>query len=328
MSESCGDPLVELLELILVTHSPGGDEEEIDRLILPHFERSCVDVRQDAAGNIIGRIPGASSDNPLLIAAHKDELGLIVKRVEPDGCLRVQELGGITPWKYGEGPVDILTPQDTIPGVLSIGSMHSTEETARVHYCRENPVDWASTRVQTRRTRDELRALRVHTGSRVVVARSRKPPLWVGDCICGYALDDKAAVAVMLLVMAELASAFSPPPRDIYFAATSIEEQMSGAAAFAASELPVRSMLALEIGPVEPEYDLELNDSPIVWYKDRLGAYSKPMCDRLVRLGEAIGTGCQRAVYSRAATDASGARLAGAVGEVSVLSFPALNSHG
>lgn len=160
------------------------------------------------------------------------------------------------------------------------------------------------------------------------MARSRKQPVWVGDCICGYALDDKAALAVMLLVMAELAGGSTPPPQDLYFAATSIEEQMSRAAAFAAAHLPVHSMLAPEIGPVEPEYDLELSSSPIVWYKDRLGGYSKPMCDRLVKLGESIGTGCQRAFYSRAATDASGARLAGAVGEVSVLSFPALNSHG
>jgi putative aminopeptidase FrvX len=86
--------------------------------------------------------------------------------------------------------------------------------------------------------------------------------------------------------------------------------------------------LALEIGPVEPEYGLTLDDRPIVWYKDRLATYTKSFCDELIALGWRLGIGMQRAVYSRAVTDASACRQTGHVGRVAVLSFPALNSHG
>ncbi|MBM3459939.1 MAG: M42 family metallopeptidase, partial [Armatimonadetes bacterium] len=144
---------------------------------------------------------------------------------------------------------------------------------------------------------------------------------------CGFALDDKAALAVMLECMEQLAAG-PPPPQDIYFAATAIEEQMCGGAAALAARLGVDTMLALEIGPVEPEYGLELDDRPILWYKDRIGTYTKNFCDEFASLATAMGLGIQRAVYSRASSDATGSRLGGQVGRIAVLSFPVLNSHG
>lgn len=311
----------------MAAHSPGGDEGEIDRVLLPHFRECCQEVHQDAAENLVGLIRGTGDRPPLLVAAHKDELGMIVKRVEPDGTLRVQEIGGAFPWKYGEGLVDLLVPGGTVQGVLCVGSAHTTEETPAVEQARHRALEWSMVRIFTRRTPEELEALGVGAGTRVVVARERKAPVMLRDCVCGYALDDKAALAVMLDAMRQLSTG-PRPTRDLYFAATSVEEQSGVGATVVAQRLPVDSMLALEIGPVEPEYGLQLDGRPIVWYKDRLITYSKAFCDELVALGARIGTGDQRAVYSRAVTDASVSRVAGHVGRIAVLSFPVLNSHG
>ncbi len=319
--------LLELLELLLPAHSPGGDEGEVDAILWPYFREYTESPAQDGAENLYGKISGTGERPPILIAAHKDELGMIVKRIEPDGSLRVQELGGVHAWKYGEGLVDILAASGVLTGVMGVGSMHSTEETPRVHYSRENPMDWTVVRVQTRRTAAQLEALGVYPGTRVVLHRSRKHPTVWHDCVCAFALDDKAAVALMLETMRALAAG-PPPPQDIYFAATAIEEQMCGGAAALAGKLEVDTMLALEIGPVEPEYGLELDDRPIVWYKDRIGTYTKSFCDEIAALSLSLGLGIQRAVYSRASSDATGSRLAGQVGRISVLSFPVLNSHG
>jgi putative aminopeptidase FrvX len=319
--------LLELLRLLLPAHSPGGDEGEIDAILLPRFRDCLVDVEQDGAGNIVGRLPGRGEAPPLLVAAHKDELGLIVKRVESDGSLRVQEIGGVTAWKYGEGMMDILADSGIVPGVMSVGSMHTSAETTRVEYCREHPMDWSAVRIETRRSPAELDALGVFPGTRVLVARHRKQPILWNDCVCGYAIDDKAAVALMMETARELAAG-PQPPQDIYFAATAMEEQVCGAASVLAGRLPVDTFLALEIGPVAEEYGLRLDDRPIVWYKDRITTYTKSFCDDLVAVGRRLGFGCQRAVYTRGATDASAARQAGTVGRVAVLSHPTMNSHG
>lgn len=321
------DRLLQLLHQFLPAHSPGGDEGEMDALLLPHFRETCREVHQDAADNIVGVLRGTGERPPIIVAAHKDELGMIVKRVEPDGMLRVQELGGIPAWKYGEGMVDLLIPGGVLKGVMSVGSVHTSEETPNIARAREKPLDWSMVRIFTRHTAAELEELGVGPGTRVVVARERKSPTLLRDCVCGFALDDKAALAVMVEAMRELAEG-APPPQDIYWAATSIEEQMGGGATVLASKLPAEAMLALEIGPVEPEYGLELDHRPVLWYKDRIVTYSKPFCDELAAVGKSLGMGVQKAVYSHAATDASGSRQAGHVGRVAVLAFPARNSHG
>jgi putative aminopeptidase FrvX len=321
------DDLLQHLRALLPAHSPGGDEAEMDRNLLPFFESCCVEVRQDGAGNISGVIRGRGQRPPLLVAAHKDELGMILKRVEPDGLLRVSPVGGAYAWKYGEGLVDILAPGGVVRGVMGVGSCHTTDETPAVQNAREGPLLWDFVRVATRRTPEELERLGIGPGTRVVVARERKAPVIVEDCVCGYALDDKAALAVMLEAMRALNEG-PRPPGDVWFAATSVEEQMGLGATVLTGRLGVETMLALEIGPVEDEYGLVLDDRPIVWYADKLVTYTKSFCDELVSLGGRLGFGVQKAVYSRAVSDASASRQAGHVGRVSVLAFPALNSHG
>lgn len=319
--------LLQLLGELLPAHSPGGDEGEIDRILLPYFRDCCRDARIDSAENLVGMLPGTGSRRPIMVVAHKDEVAMIVKRVEDDGSLRVEALGGVPPWKYGEGPVDILTADGPVAGVMGVGSLHTTRETPLVEEARHKPLDWSMVRVFTCRTVEELTRLGIGAGTRLVVSRSRKGPMVLGDCVAGFGLDDKAALAVMLEAMREIAAG-ETPPQDIYFVASSTEEQMGCGATVAADHLPVDTMLALEIGPVADEYGLVLDERPIVWYRDSTGTYTKSFCDELVATGAKLGIGVQRAVYSHAGSDASCARSAGQVGRVACLSFPAQNTHG
>jgi putative aminopeptidase FrvX len=127
--------------------------------------------------------------------------------------------------------------------------------------------------------------------------------------------------------MRELAAG-SPPPGDLYFVASSTEEQMGCGATVVANRLPAEAMLALEIGPVAEEYGLKLDERPILWYRDSTAVYTKSFCDELAAVAGRLGIGIQKAVYGHAGSDASCARSAGQVGRVACLSFPALNTHG
>src|SRR5690242_1848741 len=123
--------LIAILTELCEAHSPPGCEREVDAVVKRHLEPYAARVWQDAAGNVIAHFPGGGSEHPLQLTAHKDELGMIVKRVEEDGRLRVQNLGGMHLFKYGEGLVDVLADgAGVVPGVLSFGSMHVSEESA------------------------------------------------------------------------------------------------------------------------------------------------------------------------------------------------------
>jgi putative aminopeptidase FrvX len=118
------DQMLALLSELIACHAPFGDEHEIDVVIRREFEAASAHVWQDSATNLYAHLPG---DGPrAMVCAHKDEIGMIVAEVLPNGRLCVQNLGGSAPWKYGEGPVDVLADDgQTVRAVLSVGSVHT-----------------------------------------------------------------------------------------------------------------------------------------------------------------------------------------------------------
>ena len=116
------------LEKLLSAHAPSGAEAEMDVLINEFAAPISDAVWQDAADNIIVHIKGESDERPVAALSHKDEIALIVKRVDPDGKIRVRPLGGLHPWALGESPVELMAPDGLCPGVLSIGAKHVSEE--------------------------------------------------------------------------------------------------------------------------------------------------------------------------------------------------------
>ncbi len=319
--------LLELLNELLVTHSPVGDEGEIRAVLQPHFERCCDEVQVLGGDTLVGRVAGRGLAPAVQVLAHQDELGMIVKRIDPGGTLHLDVLGGAYPWKYGEGLVEILGDHQIVPGVLGVGSAHTTAETPAVYHAKQQALDWPMVHVTTRLHAAQLMERGVHVGSRVVVHRERKRPFLLEDCVAGYALDDKAALAILVGLM-EAMRAGRRPRGDVYLVATTGEELLSGSAAFVAGRLPAETLLALEIGPVAEEYGVRNNEQPVVWYKDRITTYTKPLCDELVRLADVLGFGAQPAVFSSAGTDAAVSRQSGQVNRIACVGFPAENSHG
>jgi putative aminopeptidase FrvX len=319
--------LLALLEEVLVTHSPVGDEGELDAVLRPYFERCCDETRAIGGETLVGRIAGRGLAPAVQVHAHKDEISTIVKRIDPDGVLHLDSLGGAHPWKFGEGAVEVLGDHTAVPGILGVGSMHTTAASTAVAQARQYALDWSMVHVTTRLRADELAARGVHIGSRVVVHRSRKRPLLIEDCVAGYALDDKAALAIMVAAM-EAMAAGRRPRGDVYLVATMAEEMLSGSSSYVAGQIPAETLLALEIGPVAEEYQVQNCEQPVVWYRDRIATYTKSLCDDLLRLADALGFGAQPAVYSSAGTDASTARQHGQVPRIACLGFPAENTHG
>ena len=320
--------LMEVLSELCEAHSPPGCEREVDAVVKRHLEPFASRVWQDPAGNVIAHLPGRRSDHPLQLTAHKDELGMIVKRVEDDGRLRVQNLGGMHLFKYGEGPVDVLADGgDVVPGILSFGSMHVSEESPieKVKAGREG-MKWPQAHVDCKLSKQDLLARGVHAGSKVALGRSRKRPRLLGDFVCSYALDDKGGVALLALLARTLHA--DPPPQDVYFVVSSTEEIGGGAAPYAARVLPGETFIALEIVPAMPEYDVKNDARPVLVYADSRNVYDEAIANRAATLAAGLGFEVQRAVLSSYGSDPSIARALGAAPRIGLFGFPAENTHG
>jgi putative aminopeptidase FrvX len=323
--------LREMLDEFLMTHSPSGQEQEMEEAARPWLEEYCDDVWMDARGNLIGKIRGERPEGAVAILSHKDEIAAVVERIEDDGCVRLEGTAGIQAWRYGEGPFDLIG-DEVVTGVLSVGSTHTSERSKDIYEAkRSKPMSFEVAHVFTGLTPDELRERGVDIGCMAVVARSRKTPMYLGDRVCGYGLDDKGAVAASILAAKVLREAVADsggiPPADVYLPVTTGEEVGCVGGRYIAHTLPVHTMIAVEVAPVAPEYPIEMSPAPVVNYKDRF-VYHKGLSDRLSAIADDLGFGHQRCLFRTMGTDAGEAYGSGTVARAASVCFPTENTHG
>jgi putative aminopeptidase FrvX len=327
---------IKLLQALVSARGPSGEEDEVRTLCHKQLKSLVDDTWIDPAGNVIGKISGSEKNlEAIRVMVHMDELSLIVKRINEDGSLRVNPLGGIFPFTFGQGPVDILGDNELSSGVLSFGCMHTSKESPTINKMvpEENrgqgktPV-WADVTVVTRKTPSELKDAGVHPGTRVVIAQSRRQLHLFEDCVAGYFLDNRAAIFIALTALKKMHSSKRKPKRDIYFVATCSEEIGAHGASYAARTLPGEITLAVDVGPVAKEYQTVLSPSPIVVYQDSVALYDKEISDRLMFLGKTLGLEPQCAIWEGYGSDASLAYSRGQTAKAALLCFPVENTHG
>jgi putative aminopeptidase FrvX len=320
--------LIRLLDRLLVTHSPTGDEREMDQACLDELGGICTRVWQDEAGNVIGLLEGETEAPPLRLMAHKDEIGALVARIDEDGKMRLEPLGGALAWIYGEGPLDVLG-SEVITGILGVGSMHTSDLSVDIQAAKTHrPLSWDVCRLDCKLNRQQLAEKGVTVGTRVCISRARKVPLYLDDHVAGYGLDDKAGVAVLLIAAKMLGEAGKRPTRDTYVCLTSAEEAGIAGGSFAARTLPGDVAVAVEVAPVAPEYPVEPGPNPVIIYKDGQGIYDKGLSDELCAVAGELGLAPQRLAVRGFGSDASTIFKYGLAGRVAALAFPTENTHG
>jgi len=91
-----------LFERVCNTPGVSGFEDAVQDVASDALGECCDEVRRDRMGNVIGRRkathpPDAGKPGRILIAAHADEVGMMVKHIDEKGFLRFQPLGGLNP---------------------------------------------------------------------------------------------------------------------------------------------------------------------------------------------------------------------------------------
>lgn len=307
---------------------PPGQEKLVRDAVAAHAERLGCIHETDARGNLLLSVPGASRlpDHPhTVVMAHLDEIALLVVRVEDGGSLVVANLGGVFPWKWGEGPVQILASAGPLDGILSFGSIHTTDPSSAASAARERALTWADTRVFTGLPAETLAQHGVRAGTRVVLHPSRRTWTEMGDFVAAPFLDDRADLAAL---MTALEAAPDLDPERTLFAATAAEEVGGHGALWLLRQRPAEVGIALEIGPRVPESLFLLDDQPTVWVNDSYAAMQAADIDSVARAAQGIGQTPHFQALSRGGSDASCAASHGLVARPVTLAFAAENSHG
>ncbi|HTQ11316.1 MAG TPA: hypothetical protein VMI31_14720, partial [Fimbriimonadaceae bacterium] len=135
---------LKLLEELVAIPGPPGQEILVRRALEAHLDGLGLKHRTDAKGNLL-----VGAEKPrIVVTAHMDEIAMIVRGIDMAGRLIVGPLGGIFPWKTGEGPVQILAAE-ALNGVLSFGSIHTEDKASNVRRADRTGIDWEMVRVLT-----------------------------------------------------------------------------------------------------------------------------------------------------------------------------------
>lgn len=320
-----------LLSELLMARGPGGQEDEVRSIVLRELAPLCDEVRVDRAGNVIGLLKAASSEDPapaITVMAHLDEIAMIVKRVEPNGHLQVIALGGAQPICFGACPVEVMGDHAIRAGILSYGSMHGSGATAAGRDVLAGDVHWQDVHVVTRLDHAELKVAGIRPGTRVVLSQHWRTPFQVNDCWAAHFLDDRAPVTAVLECARILRQRRSELNQDVWFVLTTLEEESNAGAMFAARALPSDTTIAVEVGPVLEEYATRLSADPIINTGDQKGYYSRSVIQGLLRAAGRAGYEPQPALLVDFASDASAVMSAGVSARAGCIAIPTENTHG
>ncbi len=314
-------------------YGPSGYEQEVADYCRPFLESSCDKVWRDEVGNLIGFVDGESDDpqDSVRIFAHMDEIALMVKRIEKDGLIRVDPLGGIYPNLIGVGPVEILGRHERQMGILGAGSVHVSENSSTAydiqHSMGNKAMTWSDTHVFTGLSREALYRKGIRAGTRIVIARHRRTLTDLGDFWAGYFFDNRAAIATLLALARQLKDRNQRPFPDLYIVLTAEEEVGAHGAKFAARNVPAALTLGLDVGPAEEEYSIDFTPSPILVYRDEEALYDRQVADHFLDVAERIGMHVQTAALSSYRSDVSHAKSSGRSPFSGLICIPTKNTH-
>lgn len=323
-------PLPDLLDELLRTYGPCGGETAVRDVVRRELEPLADAVSVDPAGNLVALLHGTDRSAPVVrVMAHLDELSMMVERVDPDGTLWVTSLGVMYPGNFGLGPVAVLGREETLTGVLVLGSEHTTADSTRIWETKpdqgDEAMDWSHVYVFPGRSGEDLATAGVHPGTRVCVHADRRGLTRFGDFVGGYFVDDRAALTAMVGTARLLRGR---PHGDVYLVATTSEEMGGIGASYASRTLPGDLTLALDVGPAEAEYQVTVDGGPVVAYADDAVVYDRAVADALVDVGRELGLDPQTAVWQSFDSDASQSQASGQTARAALLSLPTLSTHG
>ncbi|KXG74234.1 putative aminopeptidase YsdC [Fervidicola ferrireducens] len=187
--------LKEMLMELLSAEMPSGYEVKNNTRLVELFKKHCNDVAVDKLGNVIGRKGPENAKVKIMLAAHMDEIGLMVKQIDERGFIRFSYIGGIDPRILPAQEV-IIHGREKILGVIGSKPPHIQEPEERNKALKSEDMF-----IDTGLSAERVKQL-VRIGD--VITFKRKPVELLNGCFAGNALDDRAGLAAILCCLEEL----------------------------------------------------------------------------------------------------------------------------
>lgn len=215
---------INLIRELSLAFGPSGCEDAVRALIEEQIKGDCDNYTQDKAGNLIAVIRGRGADydaqNPrrIMLSAHMDEVGFMIREITEEGYLKFGTVGGIDP-RVLCGRHVLVGDRQKLHGVIASKAIHlqTPEERTKATPVKSMYIDIGA------KDGDDAGKY-VSVGDYAVFESDFVTFGSHGAKMKGKALDDRAGCAMLIEIMRDLRRAPCNMPFDVYFAFTTCEE--------------------------------------------------------------------------------------------------------
>ncbi len=298
----------ELIQRLTDTFSPSGCEEAIREVIRKEVSQAADEIRVDALGNLIVRKGGGGKK--IMVAAHMDEIGLMVTHIDDKGFARFTGIGGVYPRNLPGGRVRFVN------GTRGVIGLEPTDHASDVP-----PLDKMFIDVGSGFTGD----CPVQTGD---VAAFERPFLDLGTRVVAKSMDDRIGCAVAIEALKRLTTT----PNEVYFVFTTQEEVGTRGAQTSAYGINPDVGFSIDVTgwgdtPGLRDFDMALGRGPAIKIRDG-GMLSDPrVVSWMVRAANKAKIPYQREVLLGGTTDARAMQLVRSGIPVGCVSIPCRYVH-
>lgn len=327
---------MELLSRLSTTPGVSGREDRVRDLILKEIEGLFDEVSVDPMGSVIavrkatraGGADGAGeSPTRVMLAAHMDQIGFLVRHVGSDGFLRVHNVGGFDPRNLFARLVNVATEGGDLPGVLNPGGkpvhLANAEERKKVPEITDLLVDLGLPAEQVQ--------AQVKIGDMVTLTQ---PFTLVGNTAVGQCLDNRVACWLVIESMRKMVAAGATHACEIHAVFTVQEEVgLRGAITSAHTVRPdigigIDTTLCVDTpGSPEDQRCTEQGGGAALTVMDGASIGDPRLLADFERVAAAGGIKTQRSILRAGGTDTAGIQRAGGGTRAFTLSVPTRYIH-
>lgn len=299
-----------LIKKLTEAYSPSGDEGNIRRIIREEIQGAADEIKEDVMGNLIAVKKG--SGLRIMIAAHMDQIGVIITHIDEKGFLRFAAVGGISAQNSIHRRVQF---KNGITGVIGFES--EIVDVKDIQLSRMYIDIGASGRSDAQK--------QIHVGDIAIYDATFSEIN--GKYISG-AMDDRIGCAIAVEVLKRLKKS----ENEIHFVFTTQEEVGLRGATTAAYNVNPQMAVAIDVTltgdtPKARLMSIALGAGPAVKVKDNSVLCHPKVIDYMVKAAEAIKIPFQMEVLTAGGTDSGAIHLSRGGVPSGVLSIPCRYVH-
>ncbi|WP_026569610.1 MULTISPECIES: M20/M25/M40 family metallo-hydrolase [Sediminibacillus] len=305
---------------LLRTPSPSSMEMNIQKKWIDYVKPFADKIITDNAGNAIG-VLNPEAEFKILLAGHCDEIALVINRIDEQGYLHFDKMGGINPKAAIGMKVTVLGYAQEITGVIGVNAQH--------HGGIKGDFDLEDLFIDCgARSKEEMEKY-VQIGDLAVY--KREPEVLLDRYISGRGLDNRTGAFIVAEVLRRLAE--KEVDVGVYAASTVNEETNMGGAYFAAAGIEPDMAIACDVtfatdypGVNKNKYgDVQLEKGPVLAKGAPINIKINQLLEKAAR---SLNMRVQYELTQRATgTDADKMRLTGRGVPVGLVSLPLRYMH-